>query len=91
MVLMSEPLKLWELAGDDPQRVFSPFVWRVRLALFHKQIPYESVCWRYAEKELIRPSQKVKVDLHCKSTGLSLRPSALLQSSRRNLYNGLSG
>lgn len=40
-------------------QVFSPYVWRVRLALYHKQIPYQSMCWRYADKEKIKPFEKV--------------------------------
>ncbi len=51
--------KLWELAGADPARVFSPYVWKVRLVLAHKNINYESIPWRYADKPLIAPSQKV--------------------------------
>ena len=58
---MAPLIKLWELAGDDPQRLFSPFVWRVRLVLFHKQIPYESTVWRYSDKELIKPCQRVRM------------------------------
>ena len=50
---------LWELAGADPNCVFSPFVWRVRLALYYKGQSYKSVPWRYTEKDLIKPSEKV--------------------------------
>jgi len=39
------PIKLWELAGADPQRVFSPFCWASRLAVLHKGLEYESVPW----------------------------------------------
>ncbi|DBA85417.1 TPA: hypothetical protein ACH3X2_006095 [Trebouxia sp. C0005] len=52
---------LWELAGADPNCVFSPFVWRVRLALYYKGQSYKSVPWRYTEKDLIKPSEKVPV------------------------------
>ena len=52
-------LRLWELAGADPKRVFSPYVWRVRLVLAHKGIGYESATWRYNDKPLIAPAQKV--------------------------------
>ena len=54
-------MRLWELAGADPARVFSPYVWKVRLVLAHKAIKYESAPWRYADKPLILPSQKVNV------------------------------
>ena len=56
---MSPAVRLWELAGDTPSRVFSPFAWRVRLVLNHKQIPYESASWRYADKGLIKPCETV--------------------------------
>lgn len=39
--------------------MFSPFVWRVRLALYYKGQSYKSVPWRYSEKDLIKPSEKV--------------------------------
>jgi len=52
-------MTLWELAGADPNCVFSPFVWRVRLALYYKGQSYKSVPWRYSEKDLIKPSEKV--------------------------------
>lgn len=52
-------LKLWELAGKEEGRVFSPYAWRVRLVLAHKGVKYETVPWRYSQKELIKPSDKV--------------------------------
>lgn len=48
-------LKLWELAGDNAEWSFSPFVWRVRFALAYKRLPYEYQAWRFTEKELIKP------------------------------------
>lgn len=52
---------LWELAGADPHCMFSPFVWRVRLILAHKGLAYKSIPWRYTEKDLIKPAEKVPV------------------------------
>ena len=51
---------LWELAGADPHCMFSPFVWRVRLILAHKGLAYKSIPWRYTEKDLIKPAEKVR-------------------------------
>ncbi len=48
-------IKLWELAGDEEKRVFSPYAWRIRLMLVHKQIKYETIPWRYSDKDLIKP------------------------------------
>ena len=54
-----QKLKLWELAGKEEGRVFSPYAWRVRLVLAHKGIEFETVPWRYSQKDLIKPSDKV--------------------------------
>jgi len=44
---------LYDLAGADPARRFSPFCWRTRLALAHKGLEVETVPWRFTEKERI--------------------------------------
>ena len=46
-------IKLYELAGADPERRFSPFVWRVRMALRHKELAFEGVPWRFTEKQVL--------------------------------------
>lgn len=55
------PIKLYELAGSEDNRRFSPFCWRVRFALLHKRIPFETVPWRFTEKEAIAFSGQGKV------------------------------
>jgi glutathione S-transferase len=59
-------LKLFELVGQDDTRPFSPYCWRTRMALAHKELSAESVPWRFTEKALIAPhgSEKVPVMLH---------------------------
>ena len=47
-------LKLVELCGVDPELNFSPFCWRVRMALAHKGLEFERVPWRYTEVEALR-------------------------------------
>lgn len=54
-------LRLYELAGADPERRFSPYCWRTRLALAHKQLPVETVAWRFTEKAAIAFSGQGKV------------------------------
>jgi glutathione S-transferase len=44
---------LYDLAGADPARRFSPFCWRSRLALAHKGLAVETIPWRFTEKEKI--------------------------------------
>lgn len=52
---------LFELAGADPARRFSPFCWRTRLALAHKGLDADTVPWRMSEKESIAFSGQGKV------------------------------
>ena len=47
---------LYDLAGADERLRWSPFCWRVKLALKHKQLPYDTVPWHYFQKDLIAPS-----------------------------------
>ena len=44
---------LYDLAGADPARRFSPFCWRIRMALAHKGLEVETIPWRFTEKEKI--------------------------------------
>jgi glutathione S-transferase len=46
-------MTLYDLAGADANRRFSPFCWRTRLALAHKSLPVETVPWRFTEKDAI--------------------------------------
>jgi glutathione S-transferase len=36
------PIVLYELCGRDPEQVFSPHCWKVRMALAHKGLDYET-------------------------------------------------
>lgn len=54
-------LKLFDLAGADDNRRFSPYCWRVRLALAHKGLPVETVPWRFTEKDRIAASGQGRV------------------------------
>jgi glutathione S-transferase len=58
--------RMYELAGADPARLFSPYCWRVRYALAAKGLAAETIPWRFAEKAAIAPhgSEKVPVLLH---------------------------
>jgi len=46
-------LILYDLAGADPARRFSPYCWRVRLAIEHKGLPVETIPWRFTDKDVI--------------------------------------
>jgi len=47
---------LYDLAGDDPAIMFSPFAWRIRMALLHKGLDFEVVPWRFSARDAIAPS-----------------------------------
>lgn len=54
-------MNLYDLAGAEDDRRFSPFCWRVRLALAHKGLACETIPWRFTEKEAIGFSGQDKV------------------------------
>ncbi|WP_315704891.1 MULTISPECIES: glutathione S-transferase family protein [unclassified Bradyrhizobium] len=54
-------LKLFELVGTDETRPFSPYCWRIRMALAHKGLTAESIPWRFTEKAAIAPHGADKV------------------------------
>jgi glutathione S-transferase len=54
-------LLLYDLAGKDPSHRFSPYCWRTRLALAHKQLPVKTIPWRFTEKEIIARSGQIRV------------------------------
>jgi glutathione S-transferase len=43
-------IELYELAGQDPDLRFSPYCWRVRMALAHKGEEAVTIPWRFYEK-----------------------------------------
>jgi len=45
--------KMYDLVGIDVERPFSPFCWRIRMALAHKRLATEFVPWRFTEKAAI--------------------------------------
>jgi glutathione S-transferase len=50
--------RLYDLAGADPDRRFSPYCWRIRLALAHKNLPVETIPWRFTERAEIAASKQ---------------------------------
>lgn len=45
--------ELYELCGSSPELVFSPYCWRVRLALAHKGLDFVSRPVRFTDKEAL--------------------------------------
>jgi glutathione S-transferase len=54
-------LIMYDLAGADSDRGFSPYCWRIRLAIAHKELPVETIPWRFTDKELIAFSGQGRV------------------------------
>lgn len=54
-------IKLYDLAGAEDERRFSPFCWRIKMALAHKALPVEDVPWRFTEKEAIGFTEQGRV------------------------------
>ncbi|MFN2646827.1 MAG: glutathione S-transferase family protein [Burkholderiales bacterium] len=48
-------LKLYDLAGAEDDRRFSPYCWRAKMALKHKGLEFETVAWRFTDKDAIAP------------------------------------
>jgi glutathione S-transferase len=57
----SMALILYDLAGAEAQRRFSPYCWRIRLAIAHKGMEVETIPWRFTEKEVIAFSGQGRV------------------------------
>jgi glutathione S-transferase len=53
--------KLYELVGVEDDRAFSPYCWRIRMALAHKGLPVELVPWRFTETAAIEFSGQGRV------------------------------
>jgi glutathione S-transferase len=54
-------ITLYDLAGAEDERRFSPFCWRTRLALAHKGLATDAKAWRFTEKDDIAFSGQGRV------------------------------
>ncbi len=44
-------IQFYELAAENTDIKFSPFVWRTRMALLHKEVDFESVAWQFRQRD----------------------------------------
>jgi len=54
-------MQLYDLAGVEPERRFSPYCWRIKLALMHKGLPFDTIPWRFTDKDAIAFSGQGRV------------------------------
>jgi glutathione S-transferase len=54
-------ITMYDLAGAEPNRRFSPYCWRIKLALKHKGLDFDTIPWRLTEKSLIAPYNSERV------------------------------
>jgi len=54
-------IQLYDLAAADEARRFSPYCWRTRMALKHKQLDFETIPWRFTDKEAIAFTNQIFV------------------------------
>jgi glutathione S-transferase len=52
---------MYDLAGADPALRFSPYCWRTRMALAHKGLAFETIPWRFTDKDVIAFSGQGRV------------------------------
>ena len=52
---------MYDLAGADKNRRFSPYCWRIRMALAHKRLNVECMPWHFTEKDKIKFSGQERV------------------------------
>jgi glutathione S-transferase len=54
-------MKLFDLAGSESDRRFSPYCWRTKLALAHKGLNVETIPWRFTDSHAIAMSGQGRV------------------------------
>jgi len=54
-------IKLFDLAGAEPDRRFSPYCWRTKLALAHKGLTVETIPRRFSDTDAIAMSGQARV------------------------------
>jgi len=44
-------IEFYELAAENKDIKFSPFVWRTRMALLHKGLDFTSIAWQFRDRD----------------------------------------
>jgi glutathione S-transferase len=56
-------LKLYDLAAADQERRFSPYCWRTKMSLAHKELEVETIPLRFTEKDAIAFSGQGRIPI----------------------------
>lgn len=54
-------IQIYDLAGAQSDRRFSPYCWRIKLSLKHKGLDFTTIPWRFTEKPAIAPYKSERV------------------------------
>jgi glutathione S-transferase len=54
-------IKMYDLAGAELDRRFSPYCWRIKLSLKHKGLDFDTIPWRLTEKSAVAPYNSERV------------------------------
>jgi len=54
-------IQMYDLAAADPAVRFSPYCWRTRMALAHKELAVETIPWRFTDRDAIAFSGQGRV------------------------------
>src|SRR5688572_17332756 len=54
-------ITLYDLAGAEDDRRFSPYCWRIKMALRHKGLAWEEIPWRFTETAVLGFSGQQRV------------------------------
>lgn len=90
-------ITLYDLAGEEAERRFSPYCWRTRMALAHKGLAFETVPWRFTEKDRIAFSGQGRVPVIRDGERVIAGSGAIADDlearypDRPSLYGGASG
>lgn len=55
------PITMYDLAGAEENRRFSPFCWRARMALAHKGLSVETIPWRFTDQDKLPAGSQGRV------------------------------
>lgn len=58
-------IKMYDLAAADESVRFSPYCWRVKMALAHKGLQAEQLAWRFSEKDRLAFAEHGQVPVLC--------------------------